>query len=299
MKTLFEFSKVYSGDKKIIKEFMKKNGFSKPLIRRVKENGRITVNGESKRNYESIDEGDLVKISIENDELDTIPEHGDFNLIFENENYMVVDKPPFISTHESRRYPNKTLANFVADYLLKKGFNAKIRFVNRLDKDTSGIVVISKNLYSHEFIQKQMREQSVGKEYIAVLQGRLKNKFGAIDTSISRIKEGEVKRISGDQGESAYTEYEVMGEIDGFTKVLLRPKTGRTHQLRVHTSSLGAAIVGDSLYGQKSNLIERQALHAHSISFIEPITNKKVTYKAQLPSDIRDLIENLNSAEKK
>ena len=174
------------------------------------------------------------------------------------------------------------------------GLKKKIRPVNRLDKDTSGIVIYAKNEYIQECLVKQMKSNSFKKEYVAILEGHLENVKGTINKPISRKEGSIIEREINKDGENAITHFELIKnfEIDNkklsYVKFIL--ETGRTHQIRVHSKAIGHPILGDSLYGSSSNLISRQALHAYKITFVHPITKSNLEITSNIPEDIKKLI---------
>ena len=168
---------------------------------------------------------------------------------------------------------------------------AKARFINRLDRDTSGIILISKNTYAHEFIQRQLKSQQVKKTYWALVEGHLKFKEGIIDAPIGRSCPLLIIRSVMEDGQKAITKYKVLEEFSNMSLLELMPITGRTHQIRVHLAYIGHPIIGDSLYNETENpLLNRQALHAKKIEFVHPRTKKKLIITAELSADILDLV---------
>ena len=166
--------------------------------------------------------------------------------------------------------------------------NKKIRPINRLDRDTSGIVLFAKNEYIQELM---INNTKIKKEYIAITDGILKEKSGTIDLPIARKPGSIMERQVSEEGQTAITHYEVIRQIqDRFTLVKLELGTGRTHQIRVHLSHIGAPILGDTLYSKETDLISRQALHAHKITFTHPITQNTVEIIAPIPNDISNVI---------
>ena len=188
--------------------------------------------------------------------------------------------------HPSSYHLNNTLANGVKHYLNN---NKKIRPINRLDRDTSGIVMFAKNEYIQELIKN---DNTIQKEYLAIVTGIMEKNKGTINAPIAR-KEGSImERIVDESGQEAITHYEVLDESIEMNLSLVRVilETGRTHQIRVHFTHLGHPLLGDTLYGTESNLINRQALHAWKISFIHPITKEKLIISADFPADIQNII---------
>jgi 23S rRNA pseudouridine1911/1915/1917 synthase len=169
------------------------------------------------------------------------------------------------------------------------------RSINRLDRDTSGIVLMAKDAYSAAALSASMKRGEFHKKYIAKVAGVLENKNGVIDAPIRRIAEGEMKRIVAPDGKRAVTEYKVIKESDGESLVEVILHTGRTHQIRVHLSHIGHVIAGDELYGGRTGLIPRQALHAYHIEFTHPATGEYMMFETDYPEDIKAAISKLNS----
>ena len=190
------------------------------------------------------------------------------------------------------RHFNNTLSNGVKAYYELIGLNKKIRPVNRLDKNTSGIVIFAKCEYIQEELTRQMKNKSFTKEYIALVNGNLlvDNEIKIIDSPIKRKADSIIERIVSPDGDNAITKYKVIKNYDGFSEVSIQLLTGRTHQIRVHFQSIGHPVLGDSLYGEESNLIKRQALHAKKVEFLHPISKQHINVEAELPDDIRSLI---------
>lgn len=188
-----------------------------------------------------------------------------------------------------------SLSNGVKWYFDSVNLHKKIRPVNRLDKDTSGVVIFAKNEYVQECLIKQMKTNTFIKEYIAICNGLLPCESGIINARIARKPGSIIERCVSDDGDVAITHYKVLktNSKSNLSVVQLRLETGRTHQIRVHLAYLGNPILGDTLYGNKSSLIERQALHSYKVEFIHPITHIKISLNAPLYDDMNNLIDNL------
>lgn len=179
----------------------------------------------------------------------------------------------------------------VLDFILTKfGLHRKIRIVTRLDKDTSGIVFFAKNEYVQDALTLQMKENLFKKEYVGVLEGKLTPQTGVIDAPIARKDGSIIERCVCESGQRSITHYNVIKSFDNMSLVHFVLETGRTHQIRVHSKYIGHPILGDTLYGNGSNLINRQALHAYKVSFIHPISKKKMIIEADIPEDIKKLL---------
>ncbi|MGL5507062.1 MAG: RluA family pseudouridine synthase, partial [Paraclostridium sp.] len=207
---------------------------------------------------------------------------------------IMVNKPPFMVVHPTKSHYDNTIANGVTDYIVKKNEKVKIRFVNRLDMNTSGLVIVAKNAYTHHTLSVDMGENKIEKTYITVVKGNVKEEFGTINQPIYRQEEDSIKRVIDDRGQESITHYKVIERLKDATVLEVKLETGRTHQIRVHMEFIGHGIIGDELYGYvDETLINRQALHAYSLEFRQPRTKEKLIFKAEIPNDIKELIEKL------
>lgn len=263
-----------------------KMNISARLLNKLKMNEKIFVNDVPVFSNFIIHTNDLVKVNLDFEEQDYISaEKMDLKILYEDDYFLAIDKPAGIVVHPSSNHLSGTLANGVKYYLNNK---KKIRAINRLDKDTSGIVLFAKNEYIQELMAKNI---NIEKEYLAITNGILPEKKGIIDLPIAR-KEGSImERCVSVEGQKAVTLFEVLEKIENkFCLVKLKLKTGRTHQIRVHLAYMGTPILGDTLYGTTSDLISRQALHAIKMSFIHPIMNKYIEIIAEIPEDMKQII---------
>ena len=285
-----------SDEDKQIKDIIK-NEFkiSTRLFTKLKRLQKIYLNKEIAYVNNKANVGDIITIDFDYDEDDdTVPEEGRIEILYEDDYYLAVNKPANIVVHPCSYHPNNTLANFVKYYLKN---NKKIRPVNRLDNGTSGICLFAKNELAQELFIANKKE--IKKEYLAIIEGVLDEKKDTINLPISRKEKSIIERcVDEENGQTAITHYEVLKEgiLDSQKVSLLKIniETGRTHQIRVHMSYIGHPILGDTLYGKKSTLIARQALHAFRLSFIHPVTNKKIYIEAPLENDILMLTNMLN-----
>ena len=281
----FKISKENAG--KTIKEFLKENNFSAGLIKKLKkiENG-ITVNSVHQNVTYRLLENDILNLLTE----DTFDDTNEFlepvdlpiEIIYEDDNITVVNKPSNMPTHQSLNNHGNTLANALKYRYADKAY--VFRASNRLDKDTSGVVITANNRYYASVISKMIKNGEISKEYVAVVRGRLEGE-GTINAPIDRIGDSIIKRIVRPDGEEAITEYKSLLACDEISIVSVQPKTGRTHQIRVHMNHIGHPIVGDELYFEKSEHISRQALHCLKMDLGE-----LGCFKAPLPEDMITLI---------
>ena len=265
---------------------------SNRLIAKLKINNCILLNGKESYLDKFLSCNDVISCNLDFVETsdNIVPTQMDLNIIYEDDAFLVVNKAPNTAVHPSILHYENSLANGIKYYFDSIGLNKKIRPVNRLDKDTSGLVIFAKNEYVQECLVKQMQNHTFYKEYIALLCGNLKNSAGKIEAPISRKENSIIERCINPNGAYALTYYELIKNYSNFCLVKFILKTGRTHQIRVHCKYIGHSILGDTLYGSSSNLIGRQALHCSKLSFIHPITKKELELEAPIPLDMQSLI---------
>ncbi|MBE6051412.1 MAG: RluA family pseudouridine synthase [Clostridium sp.] len=282
-----------------IREFLKEElGLSTRLIRSAALENRVLVNKNSVRMRFALHEGDEVIVKLQRKESQNIePEDIPIDVVYEDEDIIVVNKQPNIVVHPTRRHPSGTLANGILYYFKQTNQSCIVRLVSRLDMDTSGLIIIGKNQFAHMALSKEMQENNLEKRYLAVVHGHLKEKEGTIDAPIYRPEgEGSIQRIVDERGQRSITHYRVIESYKDADLVECLLETGRTHQIRVHLSHLGHPIYGDSLYGygeEEKELITRQALHAYGLDFKSPRTKEILSLRADLPEDIKNLIKQL------
>ena len=232
----------------------------------------------------------IIDLEFNEDNSNIISNKMDLNIIYEDEWMLVVNKPAGIPIHPSRLHFSDSLSNGIKYYYDSINLNKKIRPVNRLDIDTSGIVIFAKSEYIQEEFSNQMKNDSFKKDYLCIVNGILEDKEGIINLPISRKQGSIIERTININGKSSITNYKVIKEYDNYSLVQCNLKTGRTHQIRVHMEAISHPILGDSLYSTKSNLINRQALHSYKITCIHPVTKEKLIFIANLPQDMNILI---------
>ena len=273
--------------------------FSVRSISKMKRERTIYVNGEYKKPSLDVKKGDVIEIEI-NEEMSTFEAQNLENIkfLYDDFDIVMVDKPPFMVVHPTKSHFDNTLANGVTNHIIKNGEKVRIRFVNRLDMNTSGLVIVAKNAYAHHIMSEDMGRNDVEKKYIAVVKGVMESDFGTIDKPIYRPDDDSIKRVIDERGQKSVTHYRVLERLKNATVVELKLETGRTHQIRVHLSDIGHGIIGDELYGYTDeSLINRQALHAYSLKFKQPRTRENLTFKADIPEDMVKLIEKLRTEE--
>ena len=277
--------------KKILKE---KLSISRRLYNKVISE-YIYLNGVKIDFKTILHRGDIITIKLDYEEENSNVVAIDKNLkiLYEDDWLLVVDKPSNMPVHPSMRHYEDSLSNGVKFYYDKIGLHKKIRPINRLDKDTSGIVIFAKN----EYIQDNIK--IIYKEYVAVVNGILDIKKGTINKPIARKQNSIIERCIDENGETAITHYEVIKEFinnnvpsDSYSILKCILDTGRTHQIRVHLASIGHPILGDTLYSKKTNLISRQALHCHNMKFIHPISKEIISIIS--PIDFNNILNFFN-----
>lgn len=266
------------------------------LILKLKKAMHIYLNGNISYTWASISLGDIITVLIdfEEDNSNILPTYVDLDILYEDEGLLIVNKPSSMPVHPSNLHYLDSLSNGIKYYFDSINLNKKIRPINRLDKDTSGIVLFAKNEYIQECLIRQMKSKTFVKEYIAVLDGLLDKCEGTISKPISRKANSIIEREVSNNGDIAITHYKVIKTIQNMSIVKFTLETGRTHQIRVHSQYMGHPIVGDTLYGHASLLINRQALHAYKVSFIHPVSKRQISITTNLPIDICNLL-NLES----
>lgn len=269
-----------------------KFSFSNRLFTKLINTNRIYFNDVQIDTRNKIKYDGTLKINFDynEDNSNIIPTKMDLNIIYEDEWILAINKPAGIPIHPSRLHYTDSISNGVKYYFNTINLNKKIRPVNRLDLNTSGLVVFAKCEYIQEQFSKQMSANLFKKEYLCIVDGILQEKTGIINLPISRKHESIIERTINQNGKKSVTHYTVLNEFENYSFLDCTLETGRTHQIRVHMQAIGHPILGDTLYGKKSKLINRQALHSYKIEFIHPISKQTLTVVANLPNDMNKLL---------
>lgn len=252
--------------------------------------GQVLINGEAVKGKYKLKAGDPVTIHpIKKDDTDK-----DIKIIYEDENVLVLDKPASILTHSKSTIDTEpTVVDFIQDKISFSRAGLRDGIVHRLDRDTSGVLITAKNEEAQQFLADQFKNKTVEKQYIALIEGTPKEDKAILKWNIERNPSRPHSFRVGPNGKESITKYEVVKKYGDYALVNLYPKTGRTHQLRVHMANLGCPIVSDNLYGSKSKLVNRQFLHAQSVSIKIP-GKGKMTFKSLLPDELKGVLDNLS-----
>lgn len=259
----------------------------------------VDLNGTPAPGYIRPDVGDIIGVRLPDETSDFPPEDIPLDIVYEDDDLILINKQPGIIVHPTKGHPVHTIANGVMKYMQDTGQSFKVRFANRIDMDTTGIIIVAKNANAQNDLSDQMRHNTVVKKYIALVQGNIENDHFNIDLPIGRPDEVSIRRCVMDEGgKNALSEVRVLerytNETYGdHTLVEVTLHTGRTHQIRVHLTHIGHVIAGDELYGGSLELINRQALHAYHIEFRHPVTGRQLSFETDIPDDIKKAIATL------
>lgn len=272
--------------------------YSRSQIQQWIKEQHVSIEGKViKANYK-VNAGDKILIEIpEPEELDLIPENLDLDIVYEDDDVVVVNKPQGMVVHPSAGHPNGTLVNGLL-YQIKSlsTINDVIRpgIVHRIDKDTSGLLMVAKNDRSHEALAKQLKDKTSLRKYVALVHGEIPHEKGRIEAPIGRSKVNRKMQAVIEDGKPAVTHFEVLKRFEGFTLIELQLETGRTHQIRVHMQYIGYPVAGDPLYGPKKTLKGNgQFLHAKLLGFEHPTTGEMMVFEAPLPEIFKKTLKQL------
>ena len=270
--------------------FLKGRGYSHAVLVSLKKTPEgILKNGVWARVHDTLSPGDrlLVRLVEEKTSDHIVPRPLPFPVIYEDEDLLIVNKPADMPIHPSQGNYENTLANAAAWYFCQKGESFVYRCINRLDRDTTGLLILAKHAYSAALLSRMVTDRKIHREYLAVTKG-VPDVSGIVDAPIGRKDGSTIERqIDFVHGETARTHYELLTSEDGYSLVRIWLDTGRTHQIRVHMKYLGYPLPGDFLYCPDYTKIRRQALHSYRLSFLHPISQKPLSFTASLPDDTR------------
>ncbi|MBD8068368.1 RluA family pseudouridine synthase [Bacillus sp. PS06] len=278
---------------------MQNSEWSRSQVQQWIKEGHVTVNGQRvKSNYKSTP-GDKIEISLPEPELlDVVPEEMNLEIFYEDADVLVVNKPKGMVVHPAPGHYTGTLVNgLMAHCTDLSGINGVLRpgIVHRIDKDTSGLLMVAKNDMAHESLVQQLVDKTVTRKYKAIVHGTIPHDQGTIDAPIGRDKrDRQSMTVTDENSKEAVTHFNVLEKLKDFTYIECQLETGRTHQIRVHMKYIGYPLAGDPKYGPKKTLdIGGQALHAGILGFIHPRTKEYLEFEAPLPSEFEELLDKL------
>ncbi|OGS46253.1 MAG: hypothetical protein A2539_02680 [Elusimicrobia bacterium RIFOXYD2_FULL_34_15] len=267
--------------------------YSRGYFQRLIKNGFVNINGKPSQSGHRLRLDDVIEIEFANKEEKILAKEIPLDIIYEDKDIIVVNKQPDLVVHPAGRHKTDTLVNGLLFYL--KGKIAPF-LVHRLDKDTSGILVVALNEKAKEFLSRQFQQRTIDKKYSAIVKGIIKEPEGVIDAPLGRSNEDRKKFVVGPMSDrKSKTSFKVLDRLKNATYLEVKPFTGRTHQIRVHLAYIGHPILGDIEYGNASEVTNRQLLHALSIGFLHPSTKKKVEFSAPLPEDFKKALKLLKA----
>ncbi|MEC5229225.1 RluA family pseudouridine synthase [Bacillus inaquosorum] len=275
-----------------VKEYAGELGISKRLLTDIKfGGGDLLINGEHVTVKYVLREGDLLVVKFPEEQVSEtlLAEPVPLDILYEDEHVLVINKQPYVSSIPSREHPSRSIANGIIHHYQKNGVRATVHLVTRLDRDTSGVMLVAKHRFAHSILSSAQKNGLVKRRYAAVVHGRMTQGEGTVDAPIGRHPDSIIERRVTPDGQKAVTHFYVTRATDDITSLTLQLETGRTHQIRVHMSYLGHPLCGDTLYGGTRQKIGRQALHSEHLSFIHPLTQENMTFHAALPQDMKEL----------
>ena len=276
-------------------------GVSRSMLQKLLEDGKITVNGKPVAKSYQVKDGDTVVVEIpEPVALDVVPENIPLEIVFQDEHLLVVNKPKGMVVHPAAGNYSGTLVNALLYHCEGKlsSINGVIRpgIVHRIDKNTSGLLIVAKTDSAHSALAEQIKAHTFTREYQAVVCGRFRESTGIIDAPIGRHHTDRKKMcVTERNSKEARTEYAVLDEFNGFSYVKLKLFTGRTHQIRVHMAYIGHPVLGDDVYGKGSKYCEGQCLHAKKIGFVHPADGKYYEFDSELPDYFKYVLSKLTA----
>jgi len=268
--------------------------FSRAYLQRLIRQGHVLIDGQTAKASQKLRANDRITV-----ELPPLPGHPlaepiPLTVMYEDEGILVIDKPAGLTVHPAPGHPSHTLVNAILTLcpgLTMSGDVTRPGIVHRLDKDTSGLIVIAKNDFAREYLATQFKSRTVTKRYLVLVKGRLSPEQGIIEAPIGRDPHHRKRMAIVEAGRQAITRYQVRKYLDGYTLVEVSPLTGRTHQIRIHLSAIGYPVVGDPVYGIKSAHLDRQFIHACHLGFRLPSTRQYREFASPLPADLERALE--------
>lgn len=311
MKRILTYPITESDSDQRIYDFLCHHGYSRHIRTWLKQHpGSVRLNGEEALFYFLLKNGDLLEISLEEEHPseNIVPVDLPIHIIYEDEDLMVIDKPADMPVHPSIGNYENTLANAAAWYFHRQDIPFVFRCINRLDRDTTGLLILAKHMLSGAILSDQMKKRAIHRTYLAITEGKTDH-AGTIDSPIGRTDQSLILRqVDHENGDSACTHYlqkcwhpktfypeTLPVPQDGLSLVQLQLETGRTHQIRVHMTSIGHPLIGDTLYNPETALMNRQALHSYRLAFTHPVTGVSLEFTSPLPEDMVEFFPNCNT----
>ena len=280
-------------DQCFLREFLRgEKEISRLALTQIKHDGKLLVNGEEVTVRAILKQGDEVTVIFPTEERGegmqarNIPLH----IVYEDDHLLVINKQANLPTIPSKYHPDYSLANAVIHYYDKNKIPTTFHAVNRLDRDTTGLMIVAKHRYAHDLFSKEQRAGTIKRTYVAIVHGHLKQEYGVINAPIGRKEDSIIERAVRKDGQEAITHFKVVKPLQEEMIVELSLETGRTHQIRVHMASVGHPLLGDDLYGGSLDKINRQALHSWQLQFFHPILKEEMSFMIDLPPDMLQIV---------
>jgi 23S rRNA pseudouridine1911/1915/1917 synthase len=270
--------------------------FSRAHLQRLIEQGHVLVNGQRTKASQRLARSDRIAVELPPSPDHPLPEPIPLAVVYEDQDVVVIDKPAGLTVHPAPGHPTHTLVNAILAHcpgLTMSNDVMRPGIVHRLDKDTSGLIVIAKNDLAREYLASQFKTRAVTKRYLVLVKGRLSPEQGTIEAPIGRDPHHRRRMAVVESGKQATTQYQVQKHLDSYTLLEVSPVTGRTHQIRIHLSAIGCPVVGDLTYGIRSAHLDRQFVHAYRLGFRLPSTKQYQEFNSPLPADLKQALESL------
>lgn len=279
-----------------IDDFFKQFHLSRKTIHLLKQNKEYQVNKRFVSSSTILIKGNQLTIkAFQEDDNMYLPVFENIDIIYEDEFLLIVNKPPYMHVYPDDQSKTDSLAHRVAGYYMQSGYNIPVRFIHRLDYETSGMVIFCKCALIQPLLDYQLSQKMIHRNYLAVVSGIISDYYHhTIHKPIARDRHIQNKMRISNQGKDAITRYQCIGHNDSMSIINVHLESGRKHQIRVHMASINHPLIGDQLYNQSSKFIDRQALHAFQLEFIHPITNEKIVLMCKPPKDMQKLIHSID-----
>ncbi|MBC1742527.1 RluA family pseudouridine synthase [Listeria welshimeri] len=279
----------------LLRTFLRSKHISKQLLTAVKfsADGKIEVNRTEQNVLYQVQTGDNVRLTFPTEQQNErlLTEYTKLEVIFEDDFLLIINKPAGMASIPSQYHPSGSVANFVKGHYEAQGLTSAIHIVTRLDRDTSGLMLIAKNRFAHARLSTFLQQGLLKRRYQALTSGILQEEAGSIEAPIGRKEVSIMERFVTPEGKYAKTNYEVLKRYRGFDHVAIQLETGRTHQIRVHFSYIGHPLIGDDMYGGDTSMLQRQALHSCHLHLVHPVTEEYMAFDLALPADLEEIIQ--------